>query len=102
MSNYLQAIVTILSLINPAICGAIFSELEEGQPIRSKVADATKAMVVVLVILALAALFGTALLKSFGISLDAFQVAGGGVLVCMGFTMLRGSDAKQTPQATTV
>jgi multiple antibiotic resistance protein len=45
------------------------------------------------VILALAALFGVRILKLFGISLDIFSIAGGGVLVWMGFAMLKGSSA---------
>lgn len=101
MSEYLQAIATILSLINPAICGAIFSGIEAGRPGKLQFADATKAMLTVLVILALAAFFGTALLRAFGISLDAFQVAGGSVLVWMGFLMLRGSDSKSPKVDTT-
>jgi multiple antibiotic resistance protein len=46
----------------------------------------------VLVILALAALVGARILHVFGVSLDAFSVAGGGVLVWIGFSMLRGSS----------
>jgi small neutral amino acid transporter SnatA (MarC family) len=46
-----------------------------------------------LVILELSALGGAAVLNLFGISLDAFSVAGGGVLVWMGFSMLRGTTA---------
>ena len=36
---------------------------------------------------------GAPVLNLFGISLDVFSVAGGGVLVWMGFSMLRGSTA---------
>jgi multiple antibiotic resistance protein len=101
MTEYLQAIATILSLINPAICAAIFSKVEASQPAKSQIADATKAMVAVLVILSLAALVGTSLLRAFGVSLDAFQVAGGAVLVWMGFSMVRGSGTK-APEADAV
>jgi multiple antibiotic resistance protein len=90
MSDYLQAIATVLSLVNPAICGAIFAQAEAGRPLQSRSTDATKAAVAIFVILSLAALFGTTMLRAFGISLDAFQVAGGGVLIWMGFSMLRG------------
>jgi multiple antibiotic resistance protein len=93
MTDYVQAIATILSLVNPAICAAIFSKIETGQPTRTKIVDATKAAVSIVVILSIAALVGTELLRAFGISLDAFQVAGGSVLVWMGFSMLRGSDS---------
>lgn len=94
MTEYLQAIATILSLVNPVICAAIFAKAEASQSAKSRIVDATKAMVAVLVILSLAALVGTSMLRAFGISLSAFQVAGGAVLVWMGFSMLRGSDTK--------
>jgi multiple antibiotic resistance protein len=75
MTEYLQAIATVLSLINPAICAAMFSDAEEGLSGKSQFTDATRAMFAVLVILALAALFGTALLRAFGISLAVCTVA---------------------------
>jgi multiple antibiotic resistance protein len=61
MSDFVQAAVTILALINPAIWGA-------------------------------------SVLSAFGISLDAFQVAGGVVLVWMGFSMLTGSGHSGSPE----
>jgi multiple antibiotic resistance protein len=47
-------------------------------------------------ILCLAAVGGAQLLKVFGVSLDAFQVAGGMVLTWMGFLMLRGTKSPTT------
>jgi multiple antibiotic resistance protein len=46
-----------------------------------------------LVILVIAALVGARVLQVFGVSLDAFSVAGGGVLAWIWFTMLRGDSA---------
>jgi multiple antibiotic resistance protein len=90
----------MLSLINPLMCGAIFVRIEGARPFKALLADATRAALAVLVILVLAALFGTQVLHVFGVSLDAFSVAGGGVLSWIGFSMLRGDstdagDAKQ-------
>src|SRR5437773_364655 len=97
--DHLQAIVTVLALVNPLMCGAIFAQLEGARPRRALLVDATSAALAVLVILALAALIGTKLLHLFGVSLDAFSVAGGGVLSWIGFSMLRGSstDDKSAP-----
>ena len=72
---------------------AIFSRIEAGQPRGRQFADAGKAALAVLVILVLAALFGQRLLGLFGVSLDAFMVAGGSVLAWIGFGMLRGAPA---------
>ena len=55
----------------------------------------------VLFILALSALLGTKILHLYGVSLDAFSVAGGGVLSWIGFSMLRGNptnDKSASPE----
>ena len=93
MTLHLQAFVTVLSLMNPVMCGVIFSGGESTLSTAQRLADATKAAIAILVILELSALFGASVLNLFGISLDAFSVAGGGVLVWMGFSMLRGTTA---------
>ena len=95
MNEQIQAIVTVLSLVNPAICAAMFTTAEAGRSLGEKATDATKAGLAILVILSVAALIGTQLLHVFGVSLDAFMVAGGGVLAWMGFSMLSSEpDAK--------
>ncbi len=95
MQQHLQAIVTVLSLVNPLICGAMFAQIEAGATSATRLADATKAAVAVLVILVVAALVGARVLQVFGVSLEAFSIAGGGVLTWIGFSMLRGGS----PQA---
>ena len=80
-------------MINPVVCGMIFQASEPDRPTAGRIKDASKAALSVLIILMLAALLGERLLNTFGISLDVFSVAGGGVLVWMGFSMLRGMTA---------
>jgi multiple antibiotic resistance protein len=96
MKEQLQAIVTVLSLVNPAICGAMFAQIEENRSRGQRLADATKAVLATTVILTVSALVGTQLLHLFGVSLDAFMVAGGGVLAWMGFSMLSGQVTAST------
>jgi multiple antibiotic resistance protein len=93
VKNDLQAIATILSLVNPAMCAAIFAQIEKGQSGHARLLDATKSVLVVLIILIVAALLGARILHVFGVSLDAFSVAGGGVLVWIGTAMLTGRGA---------
>jgi multiple antibiotic resistance protein len=93
MEQQLQAIATVLSLVNPMICGAMFARIEAGQSHAARMADATRAALAVLVILVVAALVGARVLQIFGVSLDAFSVAGGGVLSWIGFNMLRADSA---------
>ena len=61
------------------ICGVMFAQIEAGQTRAVQIVDATKAALAVLVILLVAALAGARVLHIFGISLDAFSIAGGGV-----------------------
>ena len=95
MEKQLQAIVTVLSLVNPLICGAMFTQIDAGQPRATQLADATKVTLAVLVILVVAALVGARVLQIFGISLEAFSIAGGGVLSWIGFNMMRGGQTRQ-------
>ena len=97
MREHLQAIVTVLSLINPVVCGAMFARVEAGRPRDQQVTEATSAALAIIVILVLAALVGTRLLDLFNVSLDAFMVAGGGVLAWMGFSMLSGKGTSPPP-----
>ena len=98
MNQYLQGLVTILSLVNPVICAALFSKATAGKSWNAKVGEASKAAIAIAVILCLSALGGAQVLQVFGISLSAFQVAGGMVLVWMGFIMLKG-DSSPTSKA---
>jgi multiple antibiotic resistance protein len=93
MELYLQAFVTILSLMNPVMCGVMFQSAEPGRSTALRLKDASKAAFAILVILEFSALFGVRVLSAFGISLDVFSIAGGAVLVWMGFSMLRGAGA---------
>jgi small neutral amino acid transporter SnatA (MarC family) len=97
MQEQLQAIVTVLSLVNPLVCGAMFARVEAERSALQRRADATKGALAVLIILTAAALVGTQLLHLFGVSLDAFMVAGGGVLAWMGFSMLSGQASPASP-----
>ncbi len=90
---HLQAIITVLSLVNPVMCAAIFQRIERDRSRKAELADATIAALAILAILVLAALVGVSLLKLFGVSLDAFSVAGGGILSWIGFSMLSGKSA---------
>ncbi len=90
--QHLQAIVTLLSLVNPLICRGMFAEIEAGVPRAARMADATKVALTVLIVLVAAALAGAKVLKIFGISIDAFSIAGGAVLTWIGFSMLHGES----------
>jgi multiple antibiotic resistance protein len=98
LKEQIQAIVTVLSLVNPTICGMMFVQAEAGRSRGGQLIDATKAALTILVILTASALVGTKLLHLFGVSLDAFMVAGGGVLAWMGFPCSAASRLHQLHQ----
>ncbi len=98
MDQHLQAIATVLSLVNPFVCGAMFARIEAGRTPKQQLGCATKVAAAILVILSIAALVGSKVLVMFGISLDAFSVAGGAVLSWMGFSMLRSKPTQMAPE----
>jgi multiple antibiotic resistance protein len=98
MELYLQAIVTILSLINPTICGAMFKAAEKGRSAPERMKDASMASLSILVILVASALFGVRVLDAFGISLDVFSMVGGAILITMGFSLIRSATSPSTQQ----
>lgn len=98
MNEQLQAIVTVISLVNPMVCAMMFLHATSGQTFAEQLPRAAKVTLIIMVILTIAALIGIRTLHLFGVSLDAFMVAGGGVLAWMGFSMLS-SASKDEPTA---
>ena len=95
-----QAIVTVLAVINPVVCGSLFLTLTEKSTPAQRQREAVKVAVSILVILTASALAGLKVLSVFGISLDVFRVVGGMIIAYMGFDMLRGhhSVAQAPPE----
>ena len=87
----LQAIVTVLAVINPVVCGSLFLTLTPNLTAPERRREATKVALNILIILMASALVGLKVLSIFGISLDVFRVVGGMIIAYMGFDMLRGS-----------
>ena len=92
-SQYVQAIVTVLAVLNPLGNGPIFTQIVSGLAPGKQMATAARAAVAVLVILVLSAFVGQLLLEAFGISISAFRVAGGVIVAYMGFGMLQGTHS---------
>jgi multiple antibiotic resistance protein len=95
-----KAIVTVLAVINPVVCGSIFLTLTQKLTMAQKRWAAVKAALSILVILAGSALVGLKVLSIFDISLDTFRVVGGMIIAYMGFDMLSGRQTvAQAPQS---
>ena len=91
LHQVLQAIVTVLAVINPVVCGSLFLTLTPDLTAPERRREAAKVTLNILIILLGSALVGLKVLSIFGISLDMFRVVGGMIIAYMGFDMLRGS-----------
>jgi multiple antibiotic resistance protein len=88
-----QAMVTVLAVINPVVCGSIFLTLTPKLALAQRRWAAVKVALSILIILVTSALVGLKILSIFNISLDAFRVVGGMIIAYMGFDMLRGGHS---------
>ena len=75
MKEELQAVATIMALVNPAMCAAIFSGIAGDRPRNERIREAFISVLIIAAVLLIAAFFGTTILKTFGVSLSAFTCA---------------------------
>jgi MarC family membrane protein len=90
LHHMVQAIVTVLAVINPVVCGSIFLTLTPKMAMAQRRWAAVKVALSILIILVTSALIGLKVLSIFGISLDVFRIVGGLIIAYMGFDMLSG------------
>ncbi|MCP3858502.1 MAG: MarC family protein [Phycisphaeraceae bacterium] len=97
---FLKAFLGLFAMMNPIGNTGIFISMTGDLPARFKAKAALKVTIVVLIILIGAVFGGTAILNAFGISLPAFQLAGGLIVLGIGFNMLKGGENKShaTPE----
>jgi multiple antibiotic resistance protein len=91
LHQIMQAVVTVLAVINPVVCGSLFLALTPNLTEPERRRAAAKVALNILVILLASGLVGLKVLSVFGISLDVFRVVGGMIIAYMGFDMLRGN-----------
>jgi multiple antibiotic resistance protein len=87
-----QAVVTVLAVINPVVCGSIFLTLTKSLDAGEQRHAAGHVALIILAILVASALIGLKVLSIFGISLDVFRIVGGMIVAYMGFGMLSGRN----------
>jgi multiple antibiotic resistance protein len=85
---FVSAFITFFVVIDPPGCAPIFAGLTSGVSAVHRRAMAIRAVVVAAVILLGFALFGEALLRALGISLNAFRIAGGIMLFLIALEMV--------------
>lgn len=90
----LLALSSIFFLVDPFAALPTFLAVTEGQDARRRVRTARKASLTAFVVLTLFAFIGQYIFRLFGISLPAFEIAGGVILLLIGLDML---EAKRSP-----
>ena len=105
---FVSAFITFFVVIDPPGCAPIFASLTSGADAAHRRTMAIRSVLVASGILLTFAIFGEDLLRSLGISLDAFRVAGGIMLFLIALDMVfekrterrenRAQDVKANPE----
>lgn len=88
MEIFITAFVTLFVVIDPPGCAPIYSSLTSGASPEQKRAMAFRAVGISAVILIVFGLFGEDMLRTLGIGLDAFRIAGGIMLFFIAMDMV--------------
>ena len=99
-NDYIQIFIVILVIVNPIGAIPFFVGLTTEQTSSDKKATARIAAISVAIILVIACLTGDVLLRFFGISIGAFRIGGGILLLIMSLTMIHAkqSHVKHSPE----
>jgi multiple antibiotic resistance protein len=87
-SEVFYAFVTLLAMVNPVEAAAAFATLTSGRSVSDQQRIALRATIVAAIILIGFGYAGEALLRALGVSMSAFKVAGGLLLLKVGFNMV--------------
>lgn len=90
--TFMTAFLGLFAMMNPIGNTGIFISMTGDLPTSYKVRAAIKVTIYVMVILVGSVFGGLAILDAFGISLPAFQLAGGLIVLGIGFKMLHGNE----------
>lgn len=84
----LYMFVTLVAMVNPVEAAAAFATLTEDRSAEVQATIARRASIVSFVIFVLFGFLGEALLHALGVSIPAFEIAGGLLLLRVGFNMV--------------
>ena len=90
--------LAMLAVCAPQSAIPVFVNLTEGMGQREKAGIALQTGVAVACVLCASAFFGSALLDMFGVSLNSFRIAGGILLMSIGFGMIKASEKRHTKE----
>lgn len=81
---------SLFTVIDPLGVAPVFASMTARSDARARRKIALRACLAALIVLAIFATSGSALLRVFGVTIEAFRIAGGILFVMLGLTMLRG------------
>ena len=100
IDQFLQVVVALLAICDPPGVVPAYLGIAAGMPPEARRKAPLRAAITVTLILGVALLGGELLLRLFGISMPAFQAAGGLLILLMGLEMLRGAPTKVQNEST--
>jgi len=96
----LLAATSIFFLVDPFAVIPLFLAMTADSPQQEKKDMARRAAYTCAIVLTTFAIAGSLIFKMFGITLPAFKIAGGIILLKIGLDMLEGKQARATPEET--
>ncbi len=94
MQYLIQSTIAIIAIMDPLGAAPIFLGLTDDMTRWQRTRAAVRASFYCIVILTVSAFGGEWILRAFGVTLPAFQVAGGLIIVLMGLEMLSGTPTR--------
>lgn len=92
IDRVLHAAVALIAITNPVGNAPIFLTITSGRSVAQRAGDALRACLLAAVLIIGAAAAGSYVLDLFGISMPALRIAGGALIVVIGFNMVMGGS----------
>lgn len=93
-SHAITVFLAFFAIMNPVANTPLFISLTEGDEQAVKKQVAFQSLLLAFFLVLLFCLFGKLIFDMFGITLPAFRIAGGALVILIGFQMLHGSPSK--------
>jgi multiple antibiotic resistance protein len=93
-SHTVTVFLAFFAIMNPVASTPLFLSLTDGDEPAVRRQVAFQSLVLAFLLVLLFSLFGKLIFEMFGITLPAFRIAGGAVVILIGFQMLHGSPSR--------
>ncbi|MBI1175171.1 MAG: NAAT family transporter [Sideroxydans sp.] len=94
LSHTITVFLAFFAIMNPVANTPLFLSLTEGDEPAVKRQVAFQSVMIAFALVLLFCLFGRFIFEMFGITLPAFRIAGGAVVILIGFQMLHGTPSR--------